>query len=71
VVFCELNGSRVEFHKDNNCLMDYNYNRVTLVDRLAQPAICGICAGNSKPEILEMAKAMLKKLEKYPRPHQK
>ena len=68
VMFAALNGMRVGFHEDNNCLMDYNYNRATIADRFAQPEICNNCARESKPEILKMAMNMLRALEKFPRP---
>ncbi|HME07240.1 MAG TPA: hypothetical protein VKG25_09325 [Bryobacteraceae bacterium] len=67
IMFSQLNGSRVGFHPDKGCLMDYNFNRETLAARLAEPSLCEDCVRKSKPEVLEIARALLKKLDKYPR----
>jgi hypothetical protein len=69
VIFSTLNGSRVDYHKkDQQCLMDYNYHRENIADRLAKPTICDDCLRKSKPEVLEIAAALLKSLDECPRP---
>jgi len=69
IMFSQLNGSRVPYHDNNGCLMDYNFERKTIVGPLAQPAICtAICQPKSLPWVLEIAKALLDKLDRYPRP---
>ena len=67
VVFSTLN-TKIGYHENKNCLMDYNYDRSNITGRLAEPAICADCAKASRPKVLKTAQILLGQLSQYPRP---
>lgn len=63
-LFTAMN-SDVEFHEDRGCLLDYNYDRSTIINGLRDPKLDTDCRGHIRPAYRGMAESLVKTLRKY------